>query len=118
MIVAGFGFSSRADLDSLRSALAATGAARPALLATAGGKDTHPALAALAAELGLPVRGVDVAGVATETRAPRSLDAHGTGSVAEAAALVAAGPGARLIAARQVSGDRLATCALAIGEDR
>ena len=36
------------------------------------------------------------------------------GSVAEAAALAAAGPGARLLAPRMISADRMASCALAM----
>ncbi|HRO16470.1 MAG TPA: hypothetical protein PLL33_15800, partial [Paracoccus sp. (in: a-proteobacteria)] len=39
--------------------------------------------------------------------------AHGTGSVAEAVALAAAGPGARITTRRVVSPDRSATCAIA-----
>ena len=50
------------------------------------------------------VFGVAVAGVRTPTHSPRIHAMHGTGSVAEAAALVAAGPGARLVSIRQVIG--------------
>ncbi|MEM1429934.1 MAG: cobalamin biosynthesis protein, partial [Pseudomonadota bacterium] len=49
----------------------------------------------------------------TATQSGASRGSYGTGSVAEAAALAAAGPGARLLAPRSVSDDRLATCALA-----
>jgi cobalt-precorrin 5A hydrolase len=52
----------------------------------------------------LAVTGVAVAGVATPTQAPRVQALYGTGSVAEAAALVGAGPGARLVTPRQVIG--------------
>ncbi|MCP1313705.1 cobalamin biosynthesis protein, partial [Halomonas sp. 707D7] len=44
----------------------------------------------------------------------RSHQAFGTGSVAEAAALLAAGHGARLVAPRLISNDRKATAALAV----
>ncbi|ENO84722.1 hypothetical protein C666_16775, partial [Thauera linaloolentis 47Lol = DSM 12138] len=44
--------------------------------------------------------------------------ARGCGSVAEAAALAAAGQGARLLAIRHISPDRSATCAIAQGESR
>ncbi|MHA6346914.1 cobalamin biosynthesis protein, partial [Roseivivax sp. CAU 1761] len=42
---------------------------------------------------------------------------YDTGSVAEAAALAAAGPGARLLGPRAVSPDGCATCALAQGKE-
>ena len=57
MIVAGFGFRASAEVSSLRDALAATGAV-PTLVATASGKEAHPALMALATELNVPVVGV------------------------------------------------------------
>ena len=47
------------------------------------------------------------------TRSPRVLASHSVGSVAEAAALCAAGPGARLVLAR-IAHAR-ATCAIAEG---
>lgn len=111
VIVAGFGFSTRATPASLDSALAAAGPARVAALATLAGK--APALAPLAARLGVPVIAVEAPLPVTPTQSAASLKARGAGSVAEACALAAAGPGARLIARRRVSADRLATCALA-----
>ncbi|PTW97531.1 cobalamin biosynthesis protein [Pararhodobacter aggregans] len=112
MIVAGFGFSSRATLDSLQGALAATGGAPDALATLA---DKASALAPLALSLNLPL--IPVAGPLPETltQSERSREARGTGSVAEACALAAAGPGAYLLGPRAVSPDRLATCALAEG---
>ncbi|HPD90998.1 MAG: cobalamin biosynthesis protein [Rhodobacter sp.] len=112
MIVAGFGFSSRATAASLRAALVATGAA-PAALATLA--DKAGALAPLARALGLPVIAVTGPLPDTDTQSPRSLAARGTGSVAEACALKAAGPGAVLLTPRVTSPDRLATCAIAKG---
>lgn len=121
VIVAGFGFRGAATLSSLRDALDRTGgASRVRLLATASDKSRTAAFRVLAAELGLPTEGVDSAALAaqpTQTRSAASLAARGTGSLAEAAALAAAGPGARLIAARQISADGMATCALAEGRD-
>lgn len=113
MIVAGFGFSTRATPASLRDALAATGGA-PDALATAADKAAQ--LAPLAAELGLPLTPIsaeDLTAQTTLTHSAASHSARATGSVAEAAALAAAGPGARLLAPRALSSDRLATCALA-----
>lgn len=118
MIVAGFGFSTRASLDSLRSAYERASAGRAAqALATA--HDKAPALRPLAQDLGLPLHEIDpgtLAAQPTVTRAPRVQAERGTGSVAEAAALAAAGPGARLLGPRIHSTDRLASCALAEGK--
>ncbi|MCA8926740.1 MAG: cobalamin biosynthesis protein [Alphaproteobacteria bacterium] len=117
MIWAGFGCTSRAEIGSFRSALRqAAGTAAVDGLAGLAGRTL--ALCDLARELGLPLVMVPperIAGLATPSRSQASLDAHATGSVAEAVALAAAGPGARLVLPRLVSGDRLATCALAEG---
>ncbi|SDW59798.1 cobalt-precorrin 5A hydrolase [Ruegeria halocynthiae] len=119
MIVAGFGFSSSATLASLRSALElATDGQTPDALATVADKDGHTAITTLADSISVPVHFIpadDLAGHRTLTCSPRSRATYGTGSVAEASALAAAGPGARLISPRQISDDRLATCAVAIG---
>ncbi|WP_417628724.1 cobalamin biosynthesis protein [Pararhodobacter aggregans] len=112
MIVAGFGFSSRATLASLQGALAATGGRAEALATLA---DKAPALAPLAAALNLPLIAVEGALPRTLTQSGASRAARGTGSVAEACALAAAGPGAYLLGPRAISPDRLATCALAEG---
>ena len=115
MIVAGFGCRAGADAASLRAALDAAGLPADAL-ATLTSK--APQLAPLAQALCLPLIAIDPAQVTqmpTLTRSPASLAAYGTGSVAEAVALAAAGPGARLITARVISPDRRATCALATG---
>ncbi|MEQ9016309.1 MAG: cobalamin biosynthesis protein, partial [Marinovum algicola] len=72
---------------------------------------------ALAAALALPVCPVAPEALtpqATHTHSPRVAAARGTGSVAEATALAAAGPGARLLAPRMISADRMASCALAM----
>lgn len=117
MIVAGFGFRASATVSSLEDALDRTDRALEVhALATAKDKADTPAFAALAALLGLPVLRIDSTALRaqqTVTQSPDSIAARGTGSVAEAAALAAAGPGARLIAPRVVSADRMATCALA-----
>jgi cobalt-precorrin 5A hydrolase len=113
VIVAGFGFSSRATAASLRGAFAAAGAPSVDALATLA--DKAPALAPLAAALG--ARLIAVAGPLpdTPTDSAASRAARGAGSVAEACALAAAGPGAVLRGVRAVSPDRLATCAIAEG---
>lgn len=122
MIAAGFGLSRSASTETLLAlygaVLAAAGRPAAGCLATLPGRAALPAFLALAARLGLPVREVaaqELEAMAGQvvTRSPRILALHGVGSVAEAAALAAAGPGARLVVARIDAGN--ATCALAEG---
>jgi len=119
MIVAGLGFRKGASVESLRSAyeMAAQGHV-VAALATAEDKAGASCLVALAEVLGLPVVAVAedaVKAAQTVTQSPRVQALRGTGSLAEAVALSAAGDGARLAGPRQVSADRQATCAIALG---
>lgn len=110
MRVAGFGMRATAGEDSLRAALAAAGHAD--MLAALPQHAVR--VRALADALGLPFRDVaGIAGIPTLTQSPRVQAQFGTGSVAEAVALAAAGPGATLIAARAAAPDRSATCAIA-----
>ncbi len=117
MRVAGFGFTSRATLASLRSALGrAGGGAGLTALATAADKADATAIRALAQELGLPLHAVALDQLAVQAGASLASAVparYGARSVAEAAALAAAGPGARLVGTRVVSDDRLATAAIA-----
>ncbi len=116
MIVAGFGFRSGVQTSALRAALALAQQGHPAVSALATLCDKAPELAGLAETLGLPLIAIEsVAGIATPTQSPASLATRGTGSVAEAVALAAAGPGARLLSRRILSPDRSATCAIAQG---
>lgn len=108
MRVAGLGFRR----DTAPAALAAAVAAVGPVDALATLKDK--ALALGQALPGRRVIGVAVAGVATPTQSARVLGLKGTGSVAEAAALVAAGRAARLVAPRRVIGG--VTVAVAEGE--
>lgn len=90
----------------------------PDLLATAAAKADGPAIRALARRLSRPLRAIPagvLTGQATATQSLAALAAHGTGSVAESAALCAAGAGAVLLTPRVISADRMATCALARG---
>ena len=118
MKVAGLGFREGATIESLRNLLAQVElqGGPVAALATLPAKTCAPALRALAAERGLSVHAVTVHGVVTPTQSARIMALHGTGSVAEAAALAGAGTGARLVVARVASEDGMATCALAIGK--
>lgn len=116
MIVAGIGLRKDATVESLRSAMALAGADSATAIATPDDKADHPALVALAAELKLPIVRVshdDLVAQDTQTQSKLVAQKRGTGSVAEAAALAAAGQGATLKAARVVSDDRMATCAIA-----
>lgn len=118
MIVAGFGFRSGATLAALQDALARAGGPTGVThLATVAAK--AEGLWPLAQMLGLPVIGVaaaDLPGQAVLTHSERVDALFGTGSVAEAAALAAAGPGARLWGPRVVSGNGTATAAIAEGD--
>ncbi len=118
MIVAGFGFRSETTLDALRDALAQAGGPEGVThLATLAAKAAD--LESLGHELGLPVIALapDVLSAQpTFTRSDRVQALYGTGSVAEAAALAAAGPGARLCRPRAVSADGTATAAIAEGD--
>jgi len=114
--VAGLGFRQTATADSLRAALLAAGGEGVAALATLAEKAAAPALLALAGALGVPVIPITaaaLAGVETLTDSPRLRAFLGTGSLAEAAALCAAGPGARLLGPRAAAPDGMATAAIA-----
>lgn len=134
MMVAGFGFRGDATPASLHDALGralqsaqraagllpattqTTQIAQITQLATAHDKADAACLLALAAQLGLPVCAVapgPISTAATWTDSAAVRARRNTGSVAEAAALAAAGPGGKLLQPRSVSSDRLATCALA-----
>ncbi len=113
MRVAGIGFRRDASLAALADALKRAGPADA--LATIPAKAAAPALRALSAQTGLPVITVGVAGVITPTQSPRIMARHGTGSLAEAAALAALGPGARIVTPRVTSQDGMATAAIAEG---
>ena len=118
-VIAGFGFRGSAGLDSLRDALHRTAQShRLTALATPADKAEAACLRALANDLSLPVIAVTAENLnqpKTASHSPRVQQLRKTGSVAEAAALSAAGTGAHLISTRQVSHDRTATCAVAEG---
>jgi cobalt-precorrin 5A hydrolase len=122
MIVAGIGCRRGASAAAIEAvigaALARAGLGKDALalIATAAAKCDEPGIAAAASALGLPVVSVSRpelahAGERAATRSARVLALTGVPSVAEAAALAAAGQGARLLLARIALGP--ATCALA-----
>jgi cobalt-precorrin 5A hydrolase len=114
MRVAGFGFRAAAGVESLRAALELAGGGAAAL-ATAESKVAG--LERLGVELGLPVIGVSNQAMASQGVAgtERVMTLYGTGSVAEASALAAAGQGARLVVGRVASPDGMAVAAIAEG---
>ncbi len=117
MKVAGLGYNSEATLDSLSQALEALIERFGPVDRLAAAEGKQALVQRLGQALGLSVIVVAdeaLARAETLTHSVRSHQAFGTGSVAEAAALLAAGPGARLLAPRLISNDRKATAALAV----
>lgn len=118
MIVAGFGFRAGATCDSLADALekAAQGV-RPDIFATLAEKaDDLQGFAKLRQMNVIAIPAAQAEAQETLTKSHASLAHKSIGSVAEATALAAAGPDARLTGPRQISTDRMATCAIAMGE--
>ncbi|WP_299688481.1 cobalamin biosynthesis protein [uncultured Tateyamaria sp.] len=119
MIVAGFGFSTRATAQSLEEALRATGYVGPLdMVACPDDKALSDVMSDIARPRGLMINAVrpgKLEQAQTRTQSVISRLMRRTGSVAEAAALAAAGPDARLLHPRAISDDRLATCAIAQG---
>ncbi|WP_223268222.1 cobalamin biosynthesis protein [Streptosporangium nondiastaticum] len=105
-------------LELIERALTEAGAAglRPAALVTVEAKASEAGLLEAAARLGVPLRsyGADaLSRVAVPASSAAVLAAVGTPAVAEAAALLAAGPGG-VLAVRKRKSAR-ATCAVAYG---
>jgi cobalt-precorrin 5A hydrolase len=122
MIVAGVGCRKGASSDAVRGAIAAAleRAGYPAdaldLIATSAVKGGEPGISAAALSLGLPLvlvpqADLEAAGARTVSRSERVIAITGVPSLAEAAALAAGGPQARLVAPKTAVGP--ATCALA-----
>jgi cobalt-precorrin 5A hydrolase len=120
MIVAGLGFCAACTADELVALIervSEAADAKIAALAVPDFKASASALARAASSLALEIRPVShEALIAMQplcpSRSAAALDAIGVASVAEACALAAAGPGARLLGPRTAS--RAATCALAV----
>jgi cobalt-precorrin 5A hydrolase len=122
MIVAGVGCRKGAAAAAVEAAIMAAlaarglGAEKLAAVATSSSKGNELGIKAAAAALGVPFISIaqselEAAGHGIATKSPRVLALTGVGSVAEAAALAAAGSGAQLVAQRVTVGD--VTCALA-----
>lgn len=122
-LVAGIGFRRGTGADEITAlitrALGAIGAARTDLtaVATASDRAAEPSICAAAAAFGLSPSAIAATDLEAcddriVTRSARIERLRGVGSLAEAAALVAAGPESRLALPRIASAG--ATCALAI----
>jgi cobalt-precorrin 5A hydrolase len=117
-VIVGVGFRRDAPAASIAQAMnAALGPLCADGVAAAADKAVAPALAQAAA--GLPVTPVSPAALTAAdagclTRSARVRALRGVGSLAEAAALAAAGPGARLVGPRVSSTDGTATAAVAV----
>jgi cobalt-precorrin 5A hydrolase len=118
MTVVGFGFRQAARLDSLAEVLTRLETRHGSIDRLAAAQSMWPLVQALGRIRGIAVIAVADAALPTATtltRSQHSLQARETGSVAEAVALLAAGPGAILLDPRLISADRLATAAVARG---
>jgi cobalt-precorrin 5A hydrolase len=122
MIVAGVGCRRGTGAAQIEAAIdaalarAGLGIAAIRLIATSAAKGNEPGIATAASSIGVPLVLVaedelTAAGTRAVTRSQRVLALTGVPSVAEAAALAAGGPAARLIAPRIAVGP--VTCALA-----
>jgi cobalt-precorrin 5A hydrolase len=126
MIVAGVGCrkgaSAREVCAAIAAALGRAGLADDAIdvVATAAAKGGEPGISAAAQSLGVPLvlvpqRDLEAQAPRTATRSERVVALMGVPSVAEAAAMAAGGPAARLVAPKTSIGP--ATCALATTAD-
>jgi cobalt-precorrin 5A hydrolase len=126
VIVAGIGCRRGVSTAQVQAAIeaamsrAALGGRRIALLATPHVKGTEAGILAAAAARGIRLAlvsqsALEAADSRTRTRSVRSLTTMNVNSVAEAAALAAAGPLSRLLGSRIGVGP--VTCALAEGDD-
>ncbi|ASJ71889.1 cobalamin biosynthesis protein [Granulosicoccus antarcticus] len=119
MRVAGLGFRRQVSLASLLEVMSRVQFehGKPDALATSVSKSDAGPLQLLALTLGLPLLSIEPEQLArqeTHTQSARQQGLFGTGSLAEAAALAAAGPEACLLLTRIVSADGMATAALAL----
>ena len=126
MIVAGIGCRRGVSAAEVQAAIEAAFAGdafvgrRPDLLAAPAAKEREQGIHRAAAALGLRLMWISqtalqAASPRTRTRSLRSMAAMNVHSVAEASALAAAGPGARLVVERLALGP--VTCALAQTEN-
>ncbi len=125
VIVAGVGFrlgTTAEEIEALvRQALALHGVERLDLLATEAGKASEPGFQEAARRLSVELAACAATDLQSAsdrllTRSARVLEVTGLPSIAEAAALVAAGHSGRLLGPR-IATSRV-TCAIAMGDGR
>ncbi|MEZ5702599.1 MAG: cobalamin biosynthesis protein [Burkholderiaceae bacterium] len=122
--VAGLGFCQRASIEAMREVLeqalmaaeSAHGTVSLQGVATAEDKVAQAAIVRLAEDMALPLMAVPLTLLPAQAAQPRPRvpARYGAHSLAEAAALAAAGPGAVLAGPRQVDGKGQATAAIAL----
>ena len=119
--IAGFGFRSMANIDSLVNALNKVSAQHKiAGFSAPEDKINHSALRELARIYGLPLFAVEnelMKSMKTVTKSTVVIEKRQTGSVAESAALAFFKGPAKLLEPRKISDDGLAVCAIAEGEN-
>ncbi len=117
MMVAGIGFRDGATVEALQDAVRrAAGDSKIHCVAVPWDKAQDEVVTALAVSLSAGIRPVfasEMKAIQTPTQSAIALRHRGTGSVAEACALAAAGQSGQLVTGRVISGDRMATCATA-----
>ena len=117
--IIGCGFRQNASLESFESALSKLPKTdHYSGICVPEDKIAHEALCAFAKKLALPIYGIKkdaIASANTDTQSAKIIKARHTGSVAEAAALAIFKTPASLVAARAISNDRYAVCAIAKG---
>lgn len=120
MMVAGLGLRATASLGSVEDLFHRLQVTPAMALALPAFWQAHPVVRELqAAGFGITLIPVTaLRDVATTTCSPRILDRYGTGSLAEACALVSAGPQAQLVQPRVISADGCVTAALAQSVER
>jgi cobalt-precorrin 5A hydrolase len=120
MMALGLGLRATASLGGVQDLFHRLQVTPALALALPAFRQTHPVVRELqAAGFGITlIPETALRDVATTTRSPRILDRYGTGSLAEACALVAAGRGAQLLWPRVISADGSVTAALAQSVER
>ena len=118
MKAVGIGLRAGASLEGVQDLFQRLEVTPPMTLALPSFRQAHPVVPKLQASgfRILPIPEVLLQGVNTPTRSPRILARFGTGSLAEACALIAAGPRAHLVEPRVISADGYITAALAQSE--
>lgn len=120
MRIVGLGLRTGASLASLEGLFHGLQVTTDLPLAIPVFRQSHPAIQQLQmrGHSIIPIPEAALRCASTPTRSPRILARYGAGSIAEACALVAAGPAARIILPRVVSADGCATAAIAQSDER